>query len=223
MLIVLPQVLNTEQLKVVSRRLTEGDFVDGKNSAGDQARRIKFNQELTDSAERLGSLNNLVMGCLVNHPVYLNAGLPRNVSTPYYCRYRTGMRYGSHIDDPVMGQGDRYRADIAITLFLNGHEEYDGGELRISTSFGSREVKLPAGDAVMYPASSRHEVREVTSGERLVAVTWMQSLVLEAERRELLYQLYLAREKLLETSPEAESTHQVNQSYVNLVRMWSRL
>ncbi len=223
MLIRLPEVLNAEQLVVVRRRLAEGEFVDGKLSAGRQARRNKRNEELTDSEERMSALNNLVMGSLVRHTAYLNAGLPHNVSTPYYCRYRTGMGYGSHVDDPVMGRGSRYRSDIAITLFLNEAEEYDGGELRIETSFGRQAVKLAAGDGVMYPASSRHEVQDVTRGERLVAVTWMQSLVPGADRRELLYQLYLAKESLSKSFPDSESTHQVEQSYVNLVRMWSRM
>ena len=116
-----------------------------------------------------------------------------------------------------------YRSDVAITLFLNSPEEYEGGELAIHTSFGPQLVKLAAGEGVMYPASSLHEVKEVTRGERCVAVTWMQSLVTQADRRELLYQLYLAREHLRKAAPDAESTHRVDQSYVNLVRMWTRL
>ena len=133
------------------------------------------------------------------------------------------MEYGLHVDDPVMGQPDRYRSDIAITIFLNSPQDYEGGELSVYTNFGPRQIKLEAGDGVMYPASSLHQVKAVISGERLVAVTWMQSMVRQAERRELLYQLYLALQDLRTNSPQSASTHKIEQSYVNLVRMWSEV
>ena len=134
------------------------------------------------------------------------------------------MPYGDHVDDPIMGgAAGLYRTDIAITIFLNDPGDYDGGELVIHTAFGENKMKLPAGDAVMYPASSRHRVAEVTRGERLAAGTRVQSLVRDPARRELLYGLNLAREKLLADAPQAEETAQVNAAYVNLVRMWSEL
>ncbi|MDA8363186.1 MAG: Fe2+-dependent dioxygenase, partial [Gammaproteobacteria bacterium] len=129
-----------------------------------------------------------------------------------------------HVDDPVMGgDGALYRSDIAITLFLNDPQQYDGGELEIRTAFGSQSVKLPAGDAVMYPASSLHRVTPVTRGERLVAVTWAQSLVRDPAKRELLYELNQAREALLAAAPDAPETTRVNTAYVNLVRMWGEI
>jgi PKHD-type hydroxylase len=116
-----------------------------------------------------------------------------------------------------------YRSDVAVTVFLSAPEEYDGGELVIRGASGAQTVKLPAGDAVLYPAGTLHHVRPVTHGERLVAVTWVQSLVRDAARRELLYGLNLAREKLLASAPGAEETAQVNAAYMNLIRMWSDL
>ncbi len=227
MLVTLPGVLDVPQLAMVRSLLESGAFHDGRGSAGEIARRQKHNEELVADAGTSEALNNLVMGALVRHAVYLNAGLPHRIAAPYYSRYRRGMRYGAHVDDPVMGQGpdprSRYRCDVAITLFLNEPTEYDGGELVIHTRFGPQRVKLPAGDGVMYPASSLHEVDEVTRGERLAAVTWMQSMVPEAERRELLYSLWEARETLRAEQPDAPATRQVDQSYLNLVRMWSRV
>jgi len=161
------------------------------------------------------------MGSLVQHPVYRGGALPLRVASPLYARYTPGMSYGDHLDDPIMGaDGALYRSDVAITVFLNDPDAYDGGELIVRSSFGTNEVKLPAGDAVMYPASSLHQVREVTRGERLVAVTWVQSLVRDPARRELLYQLNQAREKLLRVFPAAEETAQVDNAYMNLIRMW---
>ena len=119
--------------------------------------------------------------------------------------------------------GGRYRSDVSCTVYLNGPDGYDGGELVINTTFGTREVKLPAGDAVLYPSSSLHHVAPVTRGERLVAVTWIQSMVRDAARRELLHELNQAREKLLVERPQAEETAQVDHAYVNLVRMWAEV
>jgi PKHD-type hydroxylase len=164
------------------------------------------------------------MGSLVRHPVYRAGALPLHVATPLYARYRPGMTYGDHLDDPIMGaDGVKFRSDIALTVFLNSPQEYDGGELVIRTSAGEQVVKLAAGDAVLYPAGSIHHVSPVTRGERLVAVTWVQSLVRDPARRELLYGLNAAREKLLRDAPEAPETGQVNAAYLNLVRMWSDL
>jgi PKHD-type hydroxylase len=162
------------------------------------------------------------MGNLVRHPVYRGGALPLHVASPLYVRYRPGMAYGDHLDDPIMGTGGvMYRSDVAVTVFLNAPEEYDGGELVIRTAAGEHAVKSAAGDAVLYPAGSIHHVNPVTRGERLAAVTWVQSLVRDAGRRELLYGLNAAREKLLQSAPEAEETAQVNAAYLNLIRMWS--
>ena len=224
MLLRIPSVLTPDQLNGIRKILADADFSDGKLSAGAAAVRVKNNEELDKDAKELEQLNNLVMGSLVQHPVYRSGALPLRVAAPYYARYTSGMAYGDHVDDPVMGaEGMLYRSDIAITIFLNGPEDYDGGELVIRTAFGSNEAKFPAGDAVMYPASSLHHVNPVTRGERLVAVTWVQSLVRDPARRELLHELNLVREKLMKDAPDSEETTRVNKAYVNLVRMWGDL
>jgi PKHD-type hydroxylase len=224
MLLPIPAVLTPDQLDTVRQLLTDARFVDGKLSAGMAARRVKHNEELDRHARQMDMLNNLVMSSLVQHPVYRAGALPLRVAAPYYARYTPGMSYGDHLDDPVMGaDGALYRSDVAITIFLNEPERYDGGELVIRTAFGENRVKLAAGDAVMYPSSSLHRVDPVTRGERLVAVTWLQSLVRDPAQRELLYALNQAREKLLKTAPEAEETAQVNTAYMNLVRMWGEI
>ena len=221
MMLHIPSVLDPSQLDTVRKLLVNASFVDGKLSAGEAARRVKQNQELDKRAQQVDLLNNIVMRNLVQHPVYRGGALPLHVAAPLYARYTPGMTYGDHLDDPIMGtDGMLYRSDIAITVFLNEPEKYDGGELVIRTAFGENRVKLPAGDAVMYPSSSLHRVDPVTRGERLVAVTWVQSLVRDPARRELLFELHQAREKLLKISPEAEETAQVNTAYMNLIRMW---
>jgi len=223
MLTRLNTVLDPDRLRDARRLLADGQFVDGVLSAGMAAQRVKNNQELAADERLMRQLNNLVMGSLVKHPVYRSAALPLKVAAPYYARYSDGMSYGNHVDDPIMGQGDLYRSDISVTIFLSGPEDYDGGELVIETPFGEQFVKLPAGDAVIYPSSSVHRVAEVTRGERLVAVSWIQSMVRDPDKRALLHELNQAREKLLNDNPEAEETSQVNHAYINLVRMWSEI
>ncbi len=223
MLVTIPDVLDDATLKQVREILDRSRFVDGRLSAGMAARRVKNNEEMADDPQTMERINNLVMGSLVRNPVYQAAALPLKVATPFYARYQPGKYYGDHVDDPIMGAPQRYRTDVSITLFLNEPEEYDGGELVVRTEFGNQEVKLPAGHAVMYPSSSIHHINEVTRGERLVAVTWVQSMIRSPEQRALLYQLHQARETLLRERPEAPETKQVDISYVNLVRMWAEL
>lgn len=224
MLLRFREVLKNDELRLVREWLAHANFVDGRLSAGAVAQRVKNNEELDARAAELERLNNLVMNRLVHHPVYRGGALPLHIASPYYARYQPGMAYGNHLDDPIMGaDGLRYRSDIAITIFLNAPEDYDGGELVIQTAFGSQPVKLAAGDGVLYPAGSVHQVNPVTRGERLVAVTWAQSLVRDPARRELLYDLGQAREKLLQSAPDAAETAQVNAAYLNLIRMWSEI
>lgn len=224
MLLTISGVIPAPQLKRICTLLQRGQFKDGKLSAGIEAQRVKHNQELVQEAELYAALNNIVMGCLVQHPIYQRAVLPRRIASPYYARYGLGMAYGNHIDDPVMGGGaDQYRSDVSMTIFLCDPSDYDGGELVICSSFGEQPIKLNAGDVVLYPSSSLHRINTVTRGERLVAVTWAQSLVRDPQQRELLYHLSQARENLLLTQPDAEETAWVSNSYANLVRMWSEL
>jgi len=222
MYLVIENILSPQQLEQISSLLSNAEFVDGKLSAGMQAKRVKKNEEVKVSDRVVERLNHLVMNSLLQHPQYQSAVFPYRVAIPFYARYTTGMAYGDHVDDPVMGpMSGRYRSDVSTTIFLNPPEEYQGGELCINTPFGEKRVKLSAGDAVVYPSSSWHRVEEVTDGVRLVAVTWTQSMVRDAEKRELLYELGSARDSLIESQPDSEETAKVSTSYVNLLRMWS--
>lgn len=224
MLITIPDVLTQAQIERVQQILKQSHFVDGKLSAGKHARRVKQNEELSSSDQAQNELNQIVMGSLVQNPVYQHSAFPHRIATAFFARYTDGMAYGDHIDDPIMGPpGATYRTDVSITVFLNNPEDYEGGELTINTSYGTQQVKLPAGHAVMYPSGTLHRVAEVTKGERLVAVTWCQSMIPDPAKRELLYNLNQAREALIEKAPNSEETAKVDTSYINLVRMWSEL
>lgn len=227
MLLQIPRVLSENQIIQVNELLAKANFVDGKLSAGDTAKDIKNNQEVSSEDLNLSELNNLVMGNLVAHPLYGAGAFPLKVAAPYYAKYEVGMDYGYHVDDPIMGQGSYYRSDVAITIFLSKPEQYDGGELNIKTAFGEQLVKLAAGDAIMYPASSLHRVMPVTKGVRLVAVTWLQSMIRQAQDRELLFDLVKVRDALNrgDLSPQAqlENAQKLDHIYVNLFRQWVEL
>ena len=223
MLVKIPDLLSPTQLEAVCSVLRQGRFVDGKHSAGKKASPLKNNQELAASQDDYTALNNVVMTELVRHPAYLQKAMPVKVCAPIYARYTSGMAYGGHIDDPIMGPPDaRYRSDISISVFLNEPEEYEGGELCIETPQGEVAIKLPAGHAILYPSTSYHSVREVTAGERLVAICWVQSAIRRADQREILVQLSEARD-LLADSADSTAYQKVNLSYVNLFRLWAEI
>ena len=224
MLLTIPGLLNPAQLNKIREILAGAEFVDGRLTAGFAAARVKRNLELKQDPERLQRLIRIIMASLAHNETFRFGALPHRVADPIVARYEPGMTYGDHVDDPIMGtRGPRFRTDVSMTIFLNPPESYEGGELTVRTPFGDRKVKLPAGDAVIYPSSSLHHVAEVTAGERLVALTWIQSYVRDAARRELLYELNLARESLLKEAPGTETTGYVDRSYANLLRMWADL
>jgi len=224
MLLTIPGLLHQAQLEKIHKVLADATFVDGKLSAGLAAARVKKNLEMRADAERMKLLIRIVMASLGHNETFRFGALPHRVADPIFARYQPGMSYGDHVDDPIMGStGPRFRTDISMTIFVNEPETYDGGDLTIRTSFGEKRVKLPAGDAVIYPSSSLHRVAPVTRGERLVALTWIQSYVRDPAQRELLYELNLARERLLRDAPEEQTTGFVDRSYANLLRMWAEV
>lgn len=224
MLLTIPGLLGEAQLDKIHAVLADATPVDGRESAGFAAARVKHNQELKLAPERMQLLVRILMASLGHDPTFRFGALPHRVADPIFARYLPGMTYGDHVDDPVMGStGPRFRCDVSMTIFLNPPETYEGGELVVRTTFGEQRVKLAAGDAVVYPASSLHRVAPVTGGERLVALTWIQSYVRDPAQRELLYELNLARERLLRESPEEATTGYVDRAYANLLRMWAQL
>lgn len=221
MLIEIPQLLNPAQLDKIHEMLGGARFVDGRLSAGMAASRVKDNEELALEPDLLQRLYRVVMASVGHSEVFRSAVLPARVADFIFARYQPGMRYGDHVDDPIMGQGPKFRSDVSMTIFLNAPDSYAGGELVIRTPFGEQQVKLAAGHAVVYPSASVHRVAEVTRGQRLVALTWIQSFVRDAARRELLYELDQSRQQLLRSDPESDVTKNVDRCYVNLLRMWA--
>ena len=223
MLIQIPDVINPQQLKSIQAALKKANFVDGKISAGDVAQGVKKNEELIqDNSPQMQSLNNILIGSLIKNETYKAAIMMKKIGAPFIARYTKGMGYGGHIDNPIMGQMPNvYRTDVSTTIFLNNPEEYEGGDLVIVTKYGEHRARLKAGSAIVYPSTSWHYVDEVTAGERIVCVTWAQSMIQDPNKRELLYDLWKARDKLLRENPKSEEAQGVDISYIKLVQMWA--
>jgi PKHD-type hydroxylase len=215
-------VLTLEEIKKLREEAALLPFVPGAETAGGRARRVKNNEQISQKAEERKVLHENVVSALLRNKDFNRATLPKRVRPPLISRYRQGMAYGPHVDNALMGPKQaRERSDVSVTVFISDIDEYDGGELIIHGSFGMQEVKLPSGSVVVYPSSSLHEVAEVTRGERLVAVTWVQSYVRDDRQREILASLSEVKDKLNTIAPDANETDQAHHVYANLLRMWA--
>ena len=224
MLITIPDLLDSKTLNEIRHLLEDAEFVDGRFSAGRDAQRVKNNEELKSDSPHIESLNQMVLGSLYRHPTFQAAAMPLKMSSAFFARYQPGQTYGQHVDDAVMGpQGGQYRTDVSSTIFISSPDEYEGGELVIETETGEQSIKLPAGHAVFYPSGSLHRVNEVRSGERLVSVSWTQSMIRDPQQRALLYDLYIVKETMLNINPDAEASARANRAYINLFRQWAEL
>ena len=221
MTICLPDVLKPDEREAVARLLAEAPFVPGRATAIGPAKDRKHNLQLDRSrCPEVGRIDRLLVDALCRLPEFNRAALPRRFAPPLYVRYEPGMTYGQHVDAAVLGSGtpDPMRADVAITVFLSDPSEYEGGELALQTSFGEQEIKLPAGSAVVYPATTLHQVRPVTRGVRLVAVTWVQSWVRDAAAREILADISRAAEAAQRADPGSEAALVLSRAFANLLR-----
>jgi PKHD-type hydroxylase len=231
MLLPLPDVLTSSELQLARELLAHAPWQDGRDSAGVQARSVKHNEQLPHDCEAATHIRQMVLQGLHRSPLFFSAALPLRIFTPRINRYGgEANAYGPHIDnairlkmrDPQEGGGTEYvRTDVSCTVFLNDPDEYDGGELGISDTYGTRGVKLPAGHAVLYPGTSLHQVTPVTRGQRLACFFWVQSMVRSDEQRRLLFELDMNLLRLRQQHGETAETTALTGTYHNLLRMWA--
>jgi PKHD-type hydroxylase len=217
----IPDVLAWPEIKKIRAAIETGVFLDGKKTAGYRAKRVKHNQQMDRTTDAAKEVKATVLAALKSNKTFQRVALPRTIRPPLISRYQVGMTYGLHVDDAMMGSKVKERSDISVTVFLSDPGDYEGGELLMNSPYGAQEIKLPAGCAVVYPSSTLHQVAPVTRGERLAAVTWVQSHVRDPARREILYDLYRMREKLAKLHPDEEETDLAFRTHANLLRMWS--
>ena len=224
MLLHIPSVLNAEQVAACRVALERAEWRDGKATAGYQSAQAKHNLQLAEDDPVAQRLGGQLLQALGRNPLFRSAALPLKVYPPLFNCYREGGDFGVHIDNAireVRGTPHRVRTDVSATLFLSAPEEYDGGELQIEDTFGAKSVKLPAGDMILYPATSLHRVTPVSRGNRFAAFFWVQSLVREDAQRALLFDLDTAIQRLTGDVPQHAALVQLTGVYHNLLRTWA--
>mgnify|MGYP003667685344 CR=1 FL=1 len=224
-MIVIENVFNEQQLLQVRQWLQHATWDNGLVTAGQQARGVKKNQQVTAGSKVSNTVEDLLLDVLARHPAFISAALPLKIVTPMINRYLVGETYGLHVDNAIrvpLNSTTRIRTDLSATLFLTDPANYDGGELEIKEQFGSQKLKLNAGDLVLYPSTSLHQVTPVTRGERISVVFWIQSMVRDNEQRSMLYDLDQSVQSLTGTlGHEAKEVMQLSGLYHNLIRKWS--
>jgi len=226
MLVRIPQVLNPEQLAVLLQQLEHaGDaWVDGRVTAGYSGAPVKYNQQIDERSEVAAQCQHLVLSALERHPLFISAVLPNVVYPPMFNRYSEGMTFGLHVDGGVRlhpHSGRKLRTDVSATLFLSDPDSYDGGELQIEDTYGVHSVKLAAGDMVVYPSTSLHQVTPITRGVRVGCFLWVQSLIRDDGQRALLFDMDNAIQTLNQTNADERARRTLVGCYHNLLRQWS--
>jgi len=200
---------------------------DGNATSGKQSRLAKQNLQLPEASDAARKAGALVREAVTRSQLFMAASLAHTVYPPLFNRYGPGSTFGDHVDNAMRFQRDqnvRIRTDLSATLFLAGPDEYEGGELVVEDTYGSHEVKLPAGDLILYPASSLHRVMPVTRGERVASFFWIQSLIRDDAKRALLFDMDVAIQNLAQdVGLGAPAIVSLTGTYQNLLRMWAEL
>ena len=225
MLITIPSVLSKDDVQQVRAHLDAAQWEDGSATAGSQSAEVKRNQQLPPTSETAQTLGKFVLQKLTEDPLFLSAALPSRILPPMFNKYEQAETFGSHIDNAIRVNPltqERLRTDLSMTLFLSEPEDYDGGALVVEDHYGTQTVKLPAGDMILYPATSLHEVTPVTRGARVSSFFWLQSMIRSDSNRRILFDLDQTIQSLTTSiginNPE---TVRLTGIYHNLIRTWA--
>jgi PKHD-type hydroxylase len=224
MLVRIPGLLDPQRLGAIEALLREGNWEDGRATAGFQSAQVKHNVQLAQGSPAARQAGDIILRALERHPDFISAALPRHVYPPLFNRYEPGMSFGAHVDNAVRqvpGTSHRLRIDISATMFLSAIEDYDGGELIIEDTYGAHAVKLGAGDMVVYPACSLHKVRPVTRGARVAAFFWVQSMVRDDGARTTLFEMDTVIRELTASGADGGALLRLTACYHNLLRRWA--
>lgn len=224
MLLHIPKVLNSDELSALQALMQQAPWADGKVTAGTQSAQVKRNMQLPETSEYAEKARQIVLKALSRNALFFSAALPKKIYPPLFNQYQQGMDFGAHVDNAVRTHamsGTHVRTDISATLFLAEPESYEGGELVIEDTYGHQIVKLPAGDMVLYPGTSLHHVRPVTSGARTACFFWVQSMIREDAQRTLLFDMDAAIATLREQIGDNAAVIRLTGNYHNLIRMWA--
>ncbi len=226
MLLPIPNVLDAEQVAQARKVLDDAEWVDGRVTAGHQSARAKNNMQLPEDSAAAHKLGEMILNALGQNATFVSAALPLKVFPPLFNCYQGGQSFDTHVDNAirhVIGTPHRIRTDLSATLFLSAPEDYEGGELIIEDNYGVQTVKLPAGHMVLYPSSSLHQVKPVTTGSRISSFFWIQSMVRGDSERTILFDLDVAIQRLNAESRDDAVAVQLTGVYHNLLRRWAEV
>ena len=211
-------MLSREEVAAVLEALKLAEFVDGKVTASGAAASVKHNLQLKRPDKEPLPLDRLIISAISSHELMQAYAMPKTFAAPIFAKYVPGMKYGAHVDSAVFVSDQPLRTDLSMTLFLSDPDSYEGGELVIDSDSGPQSFKLPAGDLIVYPTFALHQVAEVTRGERIVAVSWCQSMVRDPQMRRVLFDLKAVAESLND-EPNSQVAMLMNKSFNNLLRL----
>ncbi len=221
MINIFEDLLSQKDIQEMRKLLDASKFIDGKKTAGYRAVRVKNNEQVSWDQDSAREVQEKVLDAIWDHRKLTRTCHPKQISNPLISKSGKGMGYGLHVDDAQIGAvGNKNRSDISMTVFLSEPDEYEGGELEIITPYGIVAFKLPAGQAITYPSKFLHQVHKVKSGERLVAVCWMESHIRNEQDREILLELDQVNRKLHKLAPDSPETDLGFKVYANLTRRW---
>jgi len=231
MLLTLPNILSPEQVAAARERLLAAEWTDGRVTAGYMAQEVKRNAQIPENSPISRELGDMILTALARSPLFMAAALPKTVFPPMFNSYAGGQTFGTHVDTAIRQlatTGQRIRTDLSATIFLTPPEDYDGGELIVEDNYGEKSVKLPAGDMVLYPATSLHRVEPVTRGNRISSFFWIQSMIRQDAHRTLLFDLdesiqRLARSEHAGDADVKKTSVQLTGVYHNLLRQWAEM
>ena len=223
MLVRVPGILTADEVARIRARIDAAAWIDGNATSGHQSAKAKVNEQLPEDSEVAHACGEIVLAALARNPLFFSAALPRQVYPPLFNRYGVGMTFGDHVDGAIRVHPPtmrRMRTDVSATLFLTDPNDYDGGELTIQDTYGTQAVKLPAGDLVIYPATSVHRVTPVTRGRRVSSFFWVESMVRDDAQRRLLFDMDMALVELARDAGRHPSLVTLTGCYHNLLRRW---
>ena len=216
---------NAETLAELRQDIGALRWRDGRATAGGMARAVKRNKQAVMNGAAGAALRARLTPIIAENAVVRAAARPRRISPVMISRTENDGHYGAHVDNAVMGEGaTRMRTDLSFTLFLTDPEDYDGGELVVHAAGMTQAIKGKAGELVLYPSSSIHEVTPVTRGTRIVCVGWIESVIRDPAQRELLFDLENLR-VTLRARPDQGSAEllTLDKTIANLLRMWGEV
>lgn len=224
MMLHIPEVLSADQVRHIRAELDRADWVDGRETVGDQGARVKRNRQLPEHSPLGFALGEIILAALRKNPLFFAAALPKKTMPPLFNSYEGGGHYGLHVDGSVRNlpnAAGSLRTDVSSTLFLCDPDEYDGGELVVVDTYGTHEVKLPAGDLIVYPSTSLHRVEPVTRGARVCSFFWTQSMIRDDWKRSMLFELDRNIFSLRQKLGDSEEVVGLTGHYHNLLRQWA--